>query len=88
MRVPGARFDGGPSHEAAMDWAADLARGVDRLDRPTILEAWNGEAGKAHREQLKASAPGVLLQLVGYVRARLAALEPPKPQPPDDFAVT
>lgn len=66
-----------PEHDAALTWAAALSRSLDTLDRAALKAAWDGEEGKAHREQLKKTAPDALRLLVVYVREHAESL--PKP---------
>lgn len=74
--APGAQSPGA-GHEAAMDWASDLLRKLDTLTLDEIEWCWADDIGRGPkmREQLKRSAPQVLVQLAGAVRDRAAALK-------------
>jgi hypothetical protein len=61
----------GEDHEAAVQWAADLARSLDRRDKATLEASWNGPEGRQHRDQLKRTGVPMLEQLAAHVRERV-----------------
>lgn len=67
----------GEEHDAAVQWAADLARSLDTRDKTALEAAWNGPHGLQHRATLKKTPGGIALleQLVVYVRERMKALD-------------
>ena len=70
-------FANNPDHEAALDWAASLVLRVETISKAELQADWESEAAKRHRAVLKADGPQTLSQLLGYVKARLAALSEP-----------